>query len=87
MLIVHFLINKLISLSFKDILSSDKINLPSPDFKIEVLKEDGSNVTLSFKKINDKFILKVSNMPFDFEVSKNMFNDFKEAKKSDLVVK
>ena len=40
-----------------------------------------------FKKINDKFILKVSNMPFDFEVSKNMFNDFKEAKKSDLVVK
>ena len=84
---VDFLINKLISLSFKDILSSDKINLPSPDFKIEVLKEDGSNVTLSFKKINDKFILKVSNMPFDFEVSKNMFNDFKEAKKSDLVVK
>ena len=82
---VNFLINKLFSLKFNDILSSDKINLGSPDFKVEVLKEDGTNITLSFKKIDDKYILKVSNMPFDFEVSKNLFNDFKESKANDLL--
>ena len=82
---VNFLTNKLFSLKFKDILSSDKINLGSPDFKIEVLKEDGTNITLSFKKIDDKYILKVSNMPYDFEVSKNLFNDFKETKVADLL--
>ncbi|MGI6680680.1 MAG: DUF4340 domain-containing protein [Bdellovibrionota bacterium] len=82
---MDFLLNKLFSLKFLDILSVDKIKLDAPDFKIDVLKETETLITLSFKKIDDKYIVKVSNMPWDFEISKNLFNDFKETKAKDLI--
>lgn len=84
---VDFLINKLFSLSFTDIQSSGKVNLESPDFKIDVLREDNQTITLNFKKVDDKFLLKVTNMPWDFEISKNSFNDLKEIKREEVIKK
>lgn len=84
---LDFLINKLFSLSFTDIQSSEKVQLEAPDFKIEVLREDGQTITLSFKKLQDKFLLKVTNMPWDFEISKNSFNDLKEVKREEVLKK
>lgn len=82
---INFLVNKVFSLSFLDILSSEKISIGKPDFKIDIEKEDGTKITLNFKKIDNNFILKVSNMPWDFSISKNLFNDLKSVSKKDIL--
>ncbi len=78
----NFLLNRLFNISFLDIVSENKFNDKKPDFTITVEKGDGTIMVLNFIKAKDLFIMKTSTMPWDFSISKNLFNALSEYKLS-----
>lgn len=77
-----FLLNQLFNISFLDIISKNKIDDKTPLFTIEVQKEDNTKMVLKFLKSNDLYIMKISTMPWDFSISKNLFNALNDYKLS-----